>query len=139
MNQWKCVSQNTISFLSLHDCECSSFYIDEHDIIMEMEWMEVLAEHPYNPFLKAHQSTEGRIEFHNVHQIQVKCGEYQNQSLEILDFDVEELQMGYQIGINAITTDKNSGKEDFISMQFICEKSTVMFNELTNVSWFETE
>lgn len=49
---WKYRSQNTHDALFLHDCWCSSFKIVESRIIMEMEWMEVLATHPDNPYAR---------------------------------------------------------------------------------------
>lgn len=139
MKYYKYISQNTLDFISMHDCECSDLHANGGDLVMEMEWMEILGTHPDNPYLRAHQSGEGRIEFHNVSNIQVETGEYQNKTLEILDFNIEKLNTGYQISLNAVTTDKADRKQDFLTMKFFCVDSFVMFNELNGESWFETK
>ena len=36
-------------------------FFDGSNIVLDMEWMEVLPGHPNNPYSKAHQSKEGRI------------------------------------------------------------------------------
>ena len=61
MVEYKFISENTIEYLSLHDCQCSRLYYADSALIFEMEWMEVLATHPNNPFDKSYQSTEGKI------------------------------------------------------------------------------
>ena len=61
MVEYKFISENTIEYLSLHDCQCSRLYYADTTLIFEMEWMEVLATHPNNPFDKSYQSTEGKI------------------------------------------------------------------------------
>ena len=60
---WKYESVNTAEYLSLHDCECTKILGSTNNLIMYMEWMEVLSEHPDNPYKEAHQSGEGMIEF----------------------------------------------------------------------------
>ena len=52
MVEYKFISENTIEYLSLHDCQCSRLYYADSTLIFEMEWMEVLATHPNNPFDK---------------------------------------------------------------------------------------
>ena len=56
MDGFRYVSENTIDHLSLHDCDCSAMKSDGEDLIFEVEWIEVLATHPDNPFPQAHQS-----------------------------------------------------------------------------------
>lgn len=54
MVEYKFISENTIEYLSLHDCQCSRLYYADSTLIFEMEWMEVLATHPNNPFDKSY-------------------------------------------------------------------------------------
>ena len=55
------ISENNLEYIDFHDCECSRLYYENDTLIFEMEWMEVLAEHPMNPYNKAHQSDEGMV------------------------------------------------------------------------------
>ena len=64
MDGFRYVSENTIDYLSLHDCDCFAMKSDGEDLVFEVEWIEVLATHPDNPFPQAHQSGEGRIVLH---------------------------------------------------------------------------
>ena len=64
MTQFRFVSRNTADHLSLHDCVCSQLTVNSAEIVFELEWMEVLASHPDNPFPQARQSGEGRIVLH---------------------------------------------------------------------------
>ncbi|MBO6229268.1 MAG: hypothetical protein J6O50_01765 [Ruminiclostridium sp.] len=61
MENFTYISENTIEHLSLHDCSCTRMYQKGTTFVFDMEWMEVLASHPDNPFEKAHQSGTGRI------------------------------------------------------------------------------
>ncbi len=137
MPMWKYRSQNTHDQLSLHDCSCGVFKVTEDKIIMEMEQMEVLATHPNNPYSKAHQSEEGIIEFYDVSDVQIETGTFINKALEVLDFNSEKLDTGFQIHINAIASSEGNTEEDFFSISFKCSSSSVMFNELKDESWFE--
>ena len=56
------ISKNTLQYVYLHDCDCAHMYYAENCLIFEMEWMEILREHPQNPFSQAYQSGAGRIE-----------------------------------------------------------------------------
>jgi len=49
---WKYISENTIEYISLHDCECSHIYYQKNKLVLELVWMDVTEEHPQNPFLK---------------------------------------------------------------------------------------
>ena len=145
MDGFRYVSENTIEHLSLHDCGCSVMRFDGDDLIFEMQWMEVLATHPDNPFPQAHQSGEGRIVLHCAH---IERGEFvkgdksapigetaQVKDFEILDFDEERKDGGFELSFFGVF----SGAEDadFIEMKIRCSSSAVMFSELGEVSWFE--
>ena len=58
---YKFCSKNTLKHFSLHDCICSRMFFDGSNIVLDMEWMEVLPSHQNNPYSKAHQSKDGRI------------------------------------------------------------------------------
>ena len=61
MENYRYRSVNTFEQLSLHDCQGSVMRREDRTLVLEMEWMEVLAAHPDNPYDKAHQSGEGKI------------------------------------------------------------------------------
>uniref|UniRef100_UPI004057927E hypothetical protein n=1 Tax=Acetatifactor sp. TaxID=1872090 RepID=UPI004057927E len=148
------VSENTTNLLSLHDCDCSHFYYQNDSLIFEMEWMEVLANHPLNPNLKAHQSGNARIVLESP-QI-VECVLYENRivdgehvarriaKLEEIDFkeveflEYNELQTdsGFKAKMFIIFNERDA---DFhsIALEVQFQKSIVMWDELKEESWFE--
>lgn len=145
MDGFRYVSENTVEHLSLHDCECSAVRFDGEDLIFEVEWIEVLATHPDNPFPQAHQSGEGRIVLHGA---VIERGELvkddentpigdvaQVKGFEVLSFDEERKDGGFELSLFGVF----SGVEDadFIEMKIRYSSSTVMFGELGEVSWFE--
>lgn len=145
MDGFRYVSENTVEHLSLHDCECSAMRFEGADLIFEVEWIEVLATHPDNPFPQAHQSGEGRIVLHGA---VIERGELvkddentsigdvaQVKSFEVLSFDEERKDGGFELSLFGVF----SGVEDadFIEMKIRYSSSTVMFGELGEVSWFE--
>jgi len=145
MDGFRYVSENTIEHLSLHDCGCSVMRFDGDDLIFEMQWMEVLATHPDNPFPQAHQSGEGRIILHGAH---IERGELikgdksspidktaQVKDFEILELDEEKSDGGFVLSLYGVFS--GADKPDFIEMKIRCSSSAVMFSELGEVSWFE--
>ncbi len=145
MAQFGYVSENTIEHLSLHDCGCSVMRFDGDDLILEMQWMEVLATHPDNPFTQAHQSGEGRIVLHGAH---IERGELikgdksspidktaQVKDFEILALDEEKRDGGFVLSLLGVFS--GADKPDFIEMKIHCSSSSVLFSELGEVSWFE--
>ena len=145
MAQFGYVSENTIEHLSLHDCGCSVMRFDGDDLILEMQWMEVLATHPDNPFTQAHQSGEGQIVLHGAH---IERGELikgdksspidktaQVKDFEILALDEEKRDGGFVLSLYGVFS--GADKPDFIEMKIRCSSSAVMFSELGEVSWFE--
>ena len=145
MAQFEYVSENTIEHLSLHDCGCSVMRFDGDDLILEMQWMEVLATHPDNPFPQAHQSGEGRIILHGAH---IERGELikgdksspidktaQVKDFEILALDEEKRDGGFVLSLYGVFS--GADKPDFIEMKIHCSSSSVLFSELGEVSWFE--
>ena len=150
MSMFKYVSKNTIEHLSLHDCQCRRFYFADNALHFDMEWMEVLASHPDNPFNKAHQSGEGKVILANPEIVSGqliatppasdreidRIEDLDVRNIEILDFDEEADENTYSLKMfGQIYGNK---KYDFIEMRIRYIESEVMFDELGDVSWFET-
>lgn len=153
MKNYSVISENTIDFLSLHDCQCSHFYYDKEKLVLEMEWMEVLATHPENPFEKAHQSGEGRIELFSPKIIEgqlhlamkegcppitrnIAIDDMDFRDVEVLVCEEEKVQNGFQSKW-FFRFDWDHAQYDSIALRICYEKSKVMWNELNEVSWFE--
>jgi len=147
MDSYKYISENTIQHISLHDCCCSRMHWDESFFILEMEWMEVLASHPDNPFEKAHQSGTGRI---ILNEAVLESGELikddhrkaintinEIKDFEILDFD--EIINDGRFELSLFGDSVREPEADFIKIKVSYPSSTVMFNELGELSWFESE
>ena len=119
-----------------------------------MEWMEVLASHPQNPYSQAHQSGPGRIELVHPRIIECTLAESsitQNNPQSIPLSMVEELDFCdaefryytetkndtcYQAEMYLAFDERNSlYYGTFIHIAY--EKSVVMWNELNDISWFE--
>ena len=148
MDGFRYVSKNTIEHLSLHDCDCSAMRFDGEDLVFEVEWIEVLASHPDNPFPQAHQSGEGRIVLHGA---VIERGELvkddenspigdvaQVKGFEVLSFDEERRDGGFELSLLGIFSGfRGAEYADYIEMKIRYSSSTVMFGELGEVSWFE--
>ena len=145
MTQFRFVSRNTADHLSLHDCVCSQLTVNSAEIVFELEWMEVLASHPDNPFPQAHQSGEGRIVLHKpaVKSGELTTGDTQTQipetavikDFEILEFDEQAVDNVFELSVYGVSV--GEPKADFIEMKIAYESSEVMFDELGEASWFE--
>lgn len=145
MTPFRFVSQNTIDHLSLHDCVCSQLTVNSAEIVFEMQWLEVLASHPDNPFPQAHQSGKGRIVLHKpvVKSGELTTGDTQTQipetavikDFEILEFDEQATESGFELSLYGVSV--GEPKADFIEMKIAYESSEVMFDELGEASWFE--
>lgn len=146
MSEYRFVSENTVDHLSLHDCVCSQMSVDSEEIVFDLEWLEVLASHPDNPFSQAHQSGEGRIV---LHKPLVKSGVLTTgdthmpiaetaviKDFEILEFDEEATESGFELSLYGVSV--GEPKADFIEMKIAYSSSEVMFDELGEASWFET-
>ena len=128
MDGFRYVSENTIEHLSLHDCDCTAMQVDGGDLVFELEWIEVLATHPDNPFPQAHQSGRGRIVLHSA---VIEQG-----VLEKGEFDEERKDGGFELSMCGVFHGVKDA--DYIEMKIRYSSSTVMFDELGEVSWFET-
>lgn len=138
------VSLNTAKHLSLHDCICSRIYYEKNKLVLQMAWMDILCSHPKNPFAKAHQSGEGRIELVNpaLRDIQfdespidhLNITEIAWERLEILDYDELEIQNGYEAHLFALI---GNAPIHCLSLSIAYQGSIVMWNQLNGESWFE--
>lgn len=144
--KWKYESVNTAEYLSLHDCECSKILGRNNNLIMYMEWMEVLSEHPDNPYKEAHQSGEGMVEFIECEDVLLEIVGEDNliiksidgidfKDYEILDFEIEKAKEGYHAKIFMIEWDPSKS----ISIDMLFRSSITRFNELNDISWFVKE
>lgn len=139
-------SINTTNFIELHDCQCSQLYYENSKMILEMDWMEILSEHPENPYDKAHQSDKGLIEFNDIMLIDCEIEEinytesienkkhFQIDDIEITDYyESGRISSKYKYAeLAAFTSDNN-----FITFEFLFKDSKVMWNDLNGESWFE--
>ena len=148
MDGFRYVSENTIEHLSLHDCDCTAIERDGEDLVFEVEWIEVLATHPDNPFPQAHQSGRGRIVLHGavIEQGELIKGDddktpiadvAQVKGFEILQFDEERKDGGFELSLLGVFSGVKNAEYDYIEMKIRYSSSTVMFSELGEVSWFE--
>ena len=147
MDNYKYISENSVEHIYLHDCWCSGMHWDKKTLVFEMEWMEVLASHPDNPFEKAHQSGAGKI-IPNAPVIEsgeLLNGDYripintinEVRNFEILDFN--EIINNGRYELSLFGDSVSEPEAEFIEMKVSYSSSTVMFNELGEMSWFESE
>ena len=145
-------SENSLALLSLHDCACSRLSFRDGQLVCEMDWMEVRAEHPLNPHPEAHQSDAGEIRLIAPRLIEGTLNELalkdrapvprQLCSVEELDFrDLEFLryeerrQNGRFLAKLFLIFDPND-RYDSLSLTLEYERSIVRWNALGAVSWF---
>lgn len=140
---WRYESRDSAGFLSLHDCECRKLSINRNAVVLCMDWMEVLPEHPDNPYAVAHQSGEGQVEFIGCRNVRLAVDghdiELNNhsedivfQAYEILDFEIEKIEDYFYAEIYMVQ--KGPFKE--ISLGLIFDSDITRFNELGDESWF---
>lgn len=158
---YRYISENTLQYVYLHDCDCSHLCYLEGRLIFVMEWMEILREHPLNPFGQAHQTGAGRIEL--IHPKIVECtlamrgdGEIQRvcdvreldySALECLKCEETCLKDGDSCTTEKADVycadcymlfDRDSCYYD-LSLRVEYVKSLVMWDAFHDVSWFERE
>ena len=144
MDNYVYISENTIRHLSLHDCCCSRMYWDKTSLVLEMEWMEVLASHPDNPFDKAHRSGSGKIVLHDpvIEYAELTDHDGRIPTNEIRDFEIlvfDEIVNDDRYELSLFGDGVCEPKADLIQMTIKYSSSEVMFNELCEISWFDSE
>lgn len=139
--KYKTESKNTTQFIYLHDCQCRRFSYNDSKIVLEMEWIEVLGEHPENPYDMAHSSDKGLIELNGViiidyrseKSIEIK-NPFELDDIEIYSYSEYSINSEYKYAeISAYTPD------DFIMLEILFKESCVKWNSLDDISWFESE
>ena len=148
--EFKVFSTDTIQYVSFHDCNCLRLYYTDEKLVFEMEWMEVLAEHPMNPYEQAHQSGEGKVVLQS--PVLSRCELYRENEdkfevylLENIDFcdvellQVEETESNGMFTLKIYLSFNNNDEYDFASIEIEYKKSYVMWNELRDLSWFEDD
>ena len=155
VDSYKYCSKDTLDHFSFHDCVCSRMFFDGSNIVLNMEWMEVLPSHPNNPYDKAYQSNEGRIVLENAsldkcvllpwdekekQTRELNLDEIDIKDFELLSFDEEEDEDGYKLLLyGEIDNRQGDNGYAFIDMIVRYSSSQDMFNELVSESWFEGE
>ena len=153
VDPYKYCSKDTLDHFSLHDCVCSRMFFDGSNIVLDMEWMEVLSSHPNNPYDKAYQSKEGRFVLENPsldkcallpwdeteeQTRELNLDDIDIKNFEILSFDEEEDEGGYKLMLYGELDNRQSDNGyAFIDMVVRYSSSQDMFNELVGESWFE--
>lgn len=153
LQEYKYISQDTLQYLSLHDCCCRHFYYRHRQLTFEMEWLEVLSEHPLNPYSQAHQSGKSRVEFVNPTIIECVLNENKTRDgqqifrliediaeidfcdTEFITFEVkQESNLYYAKFFLLFDADTHYHS---ISLEIAFESALIMWNELNDISWFE--
>ena len=144
------ISENNLEYIDFHDCECSRLYYENDTLVLEMDCMEVLSEHPMNPHDKAHQSGAGMVMLHlpTIEQLVlyknnseiISVNDLNNvdfQDTILLQYDESKTNGGYKAKIYLLF---NSNKEfDSALIEISYNKSVAMWDELKDVSWFEVK
>ncbi|OUM59120.1 hypothetical protein PIROE2DRAFT_15451 [Piromyces sp. E2] len=141
-------SIDTEDFLSLHDCECKRMYYKDGQVVMDMDWIEVLKEHPDNPYDEAHQSDGGSIilcetclllgelypkkKENEIEKLSLKDLNLCN--IEILDFTTSEIDTKKKVNIYGIFSKNESYSA--VSLELSYTSTIVEIGELGNKSWF---
>ncbi|MCM1132168.1 MAG: hypothetical protein NC340_01720 [Ruminococcus flavefaciens] len=138
--EYKTESRNTTQFINLHDCDCRRLSYNGSEIVLEMEWIEVLGEHPENPYDTAHSTGEGLIELSDVIIIDYRSEKsaeteelFELNDIEIYSYTEYSINSEYKYAeISAYTSD------DFIMLEILFKESCVKWNNLEDISWFES-
>lgn len=136
---YKVKSINTTKYISLHDCCAQKLFLKESTLTLKMDAMEIDAKHPENPNRRAYSSGNGVIEFSEVIILDINdkicihnlIAEYND--MEIMGFRETTVNSLYRYGVLDFFDKSNN----YVYITFLFKKSTVMWNELTNISWFE--
>jgi hypothetical protein len=155
---YKYISQNTLEYLSLHDCIIEAARIENGDLILDFEHIDVLSTHPLNPNGEAKYTGKASLMFKNfevlksfvydtsnVHKnvIHVEedaskvCVDILNLAIdfEVLDLkkiDITETNYSYEFGGNC-SSEFNSDFGVFI-LRF--DSVLVCWNDLLEDAWF---
>lgn len=142
--KYKTESKNTTQFINLHDCQCQHLIYENSKLTLEMEWIEVLAKHPENPYNMAHSSDNGLIELNDVIIINYKTDNKKistNKPFQIDDIEIYSFSE-YSLINSEYKYAEISGfiaTSQFMILEILFKKSCVKWNDLDDISWFENE
>ena len=143
--EYRTESKNTTKFIDLHDCQCQHLNYRNSKLILKMDWMEILEEHPENPYDVAHSSDGGLIEFNDVIIIDCEIAgiNFTNDieskkyfwadDIEIYSYyENSHISLKYKYAeISGFTSDN-----EFINIEFLFKESCIKWNDLDDESWF---
>lgn len=142
--KYKTESKNTTQFINLHDCQCQHLIYENSKLTLEMEWIEVLAKHPENPYNMAHSSDNGLIELNDVIIINYKTDNKKistNKPFQIDDIEIYSFSE-YSLINSEYKYAEISGfiaNSQFMILEILFKESCVKWNDLDDISWFESE
>ncbi|MDE5569888.1 MAG: hypothetical protein K2I82_04455 [Ruminococcus sp.] len=146
--KYKTESQNTTQFINLHDCQCQHLSYKNSKIVLEMEWIEVLGKHPENPYGMAHSSDKGFIELNDgiIIDYIIDYGNNSTANIEInKPFKIDDIEIYSYSENNKINSEYKYAEisaltpDNFIMLEILFKESCVKWNNLDDVSWFESE
>lgn len=139
--KYKTKSKNTTQFINLHDCQCQHLIYENSKLTLEMEWIEVLAEHPENPYNMAHSSDNGLIELNDVIIINYKTDNKKiltNKPFQIDDIEIYSFSEYSIINSEYKYIEISGFADNFIMLEILFRESYVKWNNLDDVSWFDS-
>lgn len=138
---YKVKSIDTTKHISLHDCRCKKIFLEGSTLTLQMEWMEIDAEHPKNPNSQAYSSDEGIIEFEEVIVLDVTTDDERRVDTSFQEYNNTEIMGFYETNVSSLyrygSLEFFDDYSEYICITFLFKKSAIMWNELTHVSWFE--
>lgn len=147
--KYKTESKNTTQFINLHDCQCQHLSYNNSKIVLEMDWIEILAEHPENPYNMAHSSDNGLIELNDVIIINhtIDRGNNFTSAIEMnKPFKINDIEIYSFSEYSLINSEYKyaeisafSPDNDYIIIELLFKESCVKWNNLDDISWFERE
>ncbi|HPT90131.1 MAG TPA: hypothetical protein PK033_07160 [Acetivibrio sp.] len=155
---YKFISENTLEYISLHDCVIDNVVISNTRLIFEFEHINVLPEHPLNNYTNAKYTNTAALIFENFEVIESIL--FDTSSIEKKHIVVEQDAVKRRLDIKDLATgfevlqaEKKAGQEhwfvyefygiaphkyrsDFSMITLKFSKVKVCWNELIGDSWF---
>lgn len=155
-SDFKFVSENTLDMLSLHDCTIERSSFINGILKLEMDFINVLPEHPQNEYPVAKCTNEALLVFENVEIIEsfvygrrkVNHNSYVadkslgvSYSIDVLAMNFEILQVTFHEYENLLFTytffgDANSINHGFAEFTIRFSRCLVCWNEFSGDAWF---
>jgi hypothetical protein len=104
-NNYKCISENTLDFLALHDCRIEHVSLSGDTLTLEMEFINVMPEHPLNEYPVAKCTNEAMLIFMNVQVMESFLLDFSEAKGPIItaddqkrvDYPIEDLAENFEI------------------------------------------